>query len=174
MTFRNNWNGCQVWLTTHTELSINPIASESEETWDSYTMGLEFGRAKVVRWSDEKTKLVSGNTVARYEPNNARNRGATVLESSTRPCLHGSITRPKSTALLKTVIPWHPFRGFLFQKHFVSSNPNVLSSGRFTKPVIPYCKFGRRRQGRNGCLEEVTTVFITSMTPRKNTCRFRT
>ena len=36
MTFRNNWNGCQVWLTTHTELSINPIASESEETWDSY------------------------------------------------------------------------------------------------------------------------------------------
>ena len=35
-------------------------------------------------------------------------RGATVLESSTRPCLHWSITRSKSTALPKTVKPWHP------------------------------------------------------------------
>ncbi len=25
------------------------------------------------------------------------------------PCLHDSITRPKTTALPKTVKPWHPF-----------------------------------------------------------------
>ncbi len=36
-------------------------------------------------------------------------RGATVLESSTRTCLHDSIMRPKSTALPKTVKLLHPF-----------------------------------------------------------------
>jgi hypothetical protein len=40
-------------------------------------------------------------------------QGAPVLESSTRPCLNGSTTCPKTTALRKMVKPWHPFRGFL-------------------------------------------------------------
>ena len=37
----------------------------------------------------------------------AETRGATVLESSTRPCLHWSITCSKITALPKRVKPWH-------------------------------------------------------------------
>ena len=45
-------------------------------------------------------------------------RGATVLESSTRPCLHGAITRSKSTALPKTVKPWHPSSRLFVPKAF--------------------------------------------------------
>ena len=60
--------------------------------------------------------------------------GGTVLESSTRPCLHGSITSPKSTALPKTVKPCHPFRGFLLQKLFLANNAYIPSSDRFIRP----------------------------------------
>ena len=47
---------------------------------------------------------------ARNNRSEVETRGATVLESSTRPCLHGSKTSSTSTALPKTVKPWHPFR----------------------------------------------------------------
>ena len=147
MAFRNSWNGCQVRLTTH----IDPVAAQMKRPiWRPVML----------------FRVMSRITV--------ETRGATVLPSSTKPWRHGSITRPKSTAVPKKVKPWHPFCGFLFQKHFVPNNSNLPSPGRFTRRVSPYCKSGRRSRGRNGCGEEVTTVFITSMTPRKNTCRFRT
>ena len=64
-------------------------------------------------------------------------RGGTVLESSTRPCLQGSITSPKSTALPKTVKPCHPFRGFLFQTLFLINNANIPSSNQFIGLASP-------------------------------------
>ena len=51
------------------------------------------------------------------------------MESSTRPRLRRSITYPKSTALPKSVKPWHPFRGVLFQTHI--SHQTTRAVGEF-------------------------------------------
>ena len=67
--------------------------------------------------------------------------GATVLESSTRPCLHGSMTYPKSTALPKTVKPWHPLHCFTVPNaiRFQQRKPKVAkigaTGGCFEPPV---------------------------------------
>ena len=55
-------------------------------------------------------RLMNGNEV--------ETRGGTVLESSTKPCLHGSITPLRSTALPKTVKPCHPFSRILLTNAF--------------------------------------------------------
>ena len=54
---------------------INSIATVSLGARDSDAIELWSRRANVISWSDEKTKQVSGNSVARYEPNNGRNTG---------------------------------------------------------------------------------------------------
>ncbi len=65
-------------------------------------------------------------------------RGSTVLESSTRPCLHGSITRPKSTALPKTVKPWHPFSQLFVSIALRPSQPTRPIFGTIHQACLPH------------------------------------
>ena len=84
-------------------------------------------------------------------------RGATVLESSTGPCLQGSITRPKSTALPKTVKPWHPFSQLSVPKTVRRLNLNNRSSGRFFSAAAnpPDVKSSQREKKQNASATNV-------------------
>ena len=69
-----------------------------------------------------------------FRPEEVQDRG-TRLGASTRGWLYGSIMGPKSMALPKTVKPWHPFLGFVFQMHTDRRNALVPSSVHFLRPL---------------------------------------